>query len=73
MTYPPPNPVYLGPAAHTSEGSNKPIDRIVIHATVSPCVEGGARNVARYFRSARAARPTTSPTPARRCRLSMTA
>lgn len=27
------------------------VNRIVIHATVSPCVSGGARNVARYFQS----------------------
>src|SRR5690348_5937428 len=51
MTTGAPNPVYLGPAAHTSPGNNKPINRIVIHSTVSPCVEGQARNSALYFRS----------------------
>lgn len=51
MTIAPPAPPYLGPAAHTSSGSNKPIDRIVIHCTVSGCVYGGARDIARYFRS----------------------
>lgn len=51
MTFPPPSPPYLGPAAHTSPGSNKPINRIVIHSTVSPCREGQAVNTAAYFRS----------------------
>lgn len=46
-----PSPPYLGPAAHTSKGNNKPIERIVIHSTVSPCVPGGARKIAAYFRS----------------------
>ncbi|MCD0449854.1 N-acetylmuramoyl-L-alanine amidase [Actinocorallia sp. API 0066] len=32
-------------------GTQRSIHRIVIHATVSPCVRGGARNVARYFQS----------------------
>lgn len=49
--YQPPSPPYVGPAAHTSPGSNKPIRRVVIHSTVSPTVEGGARNIAQYFRS----------------------
>lgn len=49
-----PSPPYLGPAARSSKGSNKPIDRIVVHSTVSPCVPGGARNIAAYFRSASA-------------------
>lgn len=49
--YLPPSPPYRGPAAHTSSGSNKPITRIVIHSTVSPCVPGGAEDIARYFRS----------------------
>lgn len=47
----PPAPPYLGPAAHTTAGDNKPINRIVIHSTVSPCVAGGARTIADYFRS----------------------
>lgn len=46
-----PSPKYLGPAAHTSTGANKPIHRIVIHSTVSPCQPGGAEDIARYFRS----------------------
>lgn len=52
---PPPSPLYLGPAAHTSSGSNQPVERVVIHMTVSPCVAGGARATARYFNSAAAA------------------
>lgn len=50
-TYPPPSPPYLGPAAHTSAGDNKPIRRIVIHSTVSACEGGGARQIAGYFRN----------------------
>lgn len=46
----PPAPAYLGPGKHSGAG-NKPIKRIVMHGTVSPCVPGGARNIARYFRS----------------------
>lgn len=51
MTYPAPAPVYLGPSAKFSAGDNKPIDRIVLHGTVSPTAEGGARKIAAYFRS----------------------
>lgn len=51
MTIKPPSPPYVGPAAHTSAGNNKPIHRIVIHCTVSPCEEGGARKTAAYFNS----------------------
>lgn len=47
----PPSPVYMGPPAHHSGTGNKPIRRIVIHSTVSPCVRGGARAIARYFQS----------------------
>jgi hypothetical protein len=54
VTHPAPDPEYLGPAAHTSYGHNKPIGRIVIHATVSPCIPGGAAAIAAYFRSPRA-------------------
>lgn len=46
----PPSPIYLGPAAHDSGPGNKPIRRIVIHCTVSPCVEGQARRTAAWFR-----------------------
>lgn len=48
---PPLDPVYLGPAAHTSPGSNFPVERCVIHMTVSPCVPGQARATAGYFRN----------------------
>jgi N-acetylmuramoyl-L-alanine amidase CwlA len=44
----------MGPAARSSAGSNKPINRIVIHSTVSPCKPGGARDIAAYFRSSKA-------------------
>lgn len=50
-TFPAPSPTYLGPPAHSSEGNNKPINRIVIHSTVSPCREGQARATASYFRN----------------------
>lgn len=42
---------YLGPPAHFTPGQNRPIDRIVIHSTVSPCRKGQARATAAYFRS----------------------
>lgn len=48
---PPPAPAYVGPPAHYSAGSNKPITRLVIHSTVSPCEPGGARRIGAYFRS----------------------
>lgn len=38
-------------AAHHS-GTQDRVTRIVIHGTVSPCVPGGAVNVARYFQTA---------------------
>jgi len=47
----PPSPNYLGPAAHTTPGDNKPIHRIVMHSTVSPCAPGEAKKTAAYFRS----------------------
>lgn len=50
----PPAPFYAGPPAHFTEGDNKPIERIVIHSTVSACEPGGARQIAAYFRSASA-------------------
>lgn len=52
--YEPPSPPYLGPAFRSSAGSNKPVKRIVIHSTVSPCEPGGARKIAAYFRSSAA-------------------
>ncbi len=53
--YPAPSPTYLGPPAHSTPGENKPINRIVIHSTVSPCREGQARSTAAWFRSQAAA------------------
>lgn len=52
--YPAPAPPYAGPPHRSSAGNNKPIVRIVWHSTVSPCEAGGARTIARYFRSAAA-------------------
>jgi N-acetylmuramoyl-L-alanine amidase CwlA len=54
MTYAAPSPEYAGPSARHSGTGNKPIKRIVMHGTVSPCVPGGAQNIARYFRSSSA-------------------
>ena len=51
MTIKPPAPPYLGPPDKSSTGLNAPINRVVIHSTVSPCEPGGARNIAAYFRS----------------------
>lgn len=48
--YAAPSPRYMGPGKD-SGGGNKPIDRIVMHGTVSPCKPGGARDVAAYFRN----------------------
>lgn len=48
--YPAPNPRYRGPAKYYGTKTNHPINRIVIHCTVSPCVPGGPRAIARYFR-----------------------
>lgn len=47
---PPPDPPYRGPAKFHGDNNNKPIHRIVIHSTVSPCVPGGAEAIATYFR-----------------------
>jgi N-acetyl-anhydromuramyl-L-alanine amidase AmpD len=49
-----PTPPYAGPPYRSSSGSNKPIKRVVIHCTVSPCEPGGARNIAAYFRGSSA-------------------
>lgn len=54
MRFAPPAPRYLGPPAHSTRGSNKPIKRITIHSTVSPCVPGQARKTADYFRNPKA-------------------
>lgn len=52
--FPAPAPPYLGPPAHSSDGENKPVNRIVIHSTVSACKAGGARQIAAYFKSSSA-------------------
>lgn len=54
MKFAAPAPRYLGPARRSSAGSNKPIRRIVIHSTVSPCRAGQAEKTAAYFRSEKA-------------------
>lgn len=46
-----PTPQYLGPAKFHGAATNKPINRIVIHGTVSPCVPGAATKIAAYFRN----------------------
>jgi len=45
-----PSPPYVGPAKFHGTRSNKPLRRVVIHGTVSPCAPGGARSIAAYFR-----------------------
>lgn len=52
MTFNAPSPPYVGPAKWHGGDNNKPIHRIVLHSTVSPCAEGGAREIAAYFRGA---------------------
>lgn len=54
MRFLPPAPEYVGPPFRYSDGNNKPIHRVVIHSTVSPCVEGGAQDIGAYFRSSKA-------------------
>jgi hypothetical protein len=55
MTRPPaPQRPYTGPPDKSSRGDNQPIDRIVVHSTVSDCKPGGARAISRYFRSEQA-------------------
>jgi N-acetylmuramoyl-L-alanine amidase CwlA len=49
MTYQAPAPTYIGPPNRHGGASNKPIRRIVIHATVSPCAKD-APGIARYFK-----------------------
>ena len=49
--FPAPEPTYIGPPANHGGDGNKPIKRIVIHSTVSPCEPGGARKIANYFRT----------------------
>lgn len=49
----PPAPPYVGPAARDGGAGNKPINRIVMHATTgdNACRPGYARLIARYFRT----------------------
>ena len=47
--YPSPVPPYVGPPRNHGPQTNRPIRRVVIHSTVSPCEPGGARAIARYF------------------------
>jgi hypothetical protein len=49
MTIRPPAPRYIGPPRNHGGSNNKPIHRVVIHSTVSPCEPGGAEQIARYF------------------------
>ena len=48
---PPPSPTYIGPPKHHGPPTNRPIKHVVIHSTVSPCEEGGARRIANYFKN----------------------
>lgn len=50
----PPAPPYTGPPYRHSGNGNKPINRLVVHSTVSPCEPGGARRISAYFRSSSA-------------------
>lgn len=50
MSYPPPSPEYVGPPKFHGGNDNKPINRIVLHGTVSPCEPGGARDIGGYFK-----------------------
>lgn len=49
MTYKAPAPRYIGPANMNGGPGNKPIDRIVIHCTVSSCCDS-AESIAGYFK-----------------------
>lgn len=49
MAYPPPSPTYVGPVAHSSGNSNKPITRVVIHCTAGSDAKGSTGTAA-YFR-----------------------
>lgn len=49
--YPAPDYPYAGPAAHYGSRTNMPINRVVIHGTVTPCKVGYAAIIARYFRT----------------------
>lgn len=50
MTIAPPSPKYVGPVKWHGPDDNKPIKRVVIHGTVSPCERGGARKISNYFK-----------------------
>lgn len=45
MIFKPPAPTYLGPVRWYGNSNNKPILRIVMHGTVTPCDYGWARKV----------------------------
>lgn len=47
----PPSPPYIGPPNNHGPRTNFPIKRVCIHSTVSACVPGGARQIARYFQT----------------------
>lgn len=49
MAFKPPAPDYIGPANRHGGRGNKPIERIVIHATVSACAKD-ADGIANYFK-----------------------
>jgi hypothetical protein len=50
-TFSAPTPPFLGPAKFRGDAQSlKPLKRIVIHCTVSPCKRGGARATANYFK-----------------------
>lgn len=54
----PPAPEYVGPPKWHGQANNKPIHRVVIHGTVSPCEPGGARNVEHLFKTTK--RPSSA-------------
>lgn len=53
MSYPPPNPKYVGPVKFHGRATNKPIKRLVVHGTTgaNSCRDGYAELIANYFRS----------------------
>jgi hypothetical protein len=48
---PPASPTYIGPPKYHGDDNNKPPRHVVIHSTVSPCENGGARKIANYFKN----------------------
>lgn len=53
MTAPPSPPVVGGVPAHHSGEDNHPINRVVIHSAVTPCMAGAARKLAAWNRDGR--------------------